>query len=591
MQTSEKSKVREALEAFRGAFVAAGVFSVFINLLMLTVPLYLINVFSHVFGSRSVETLTLLTIVAGGALLLQSSLEMIRGRLLVRVSTELEKKLGHQTLAATVLASAGTSSHNAQPMRDVSELRSVLSGGDIFRLIDIPIIPVFVGVIYLFHPVLAMIALAGTIVLFGLALINEWVTRRPMGQFNELSMKSIGRAEDFIRNADVIRAMGMLPAISSVWHGENVQKFDALIKGSDWSNRLSIVSRFIRMLLQMSMLGMGTYLYIRQEIQPGTIIASSILMARALAPVESAIGTWKNVVSARGAYERLTKLLELNEEHTSQTALPVPEGRLSVENVILTAPGGGNRILLKQVSFGLEPGELLGVIGASGAGKTTLGRALVGVMRPSAGAIRLDGANLVNWNPNELGQYLGYLPQDVQLFSGTVAENIARLDPHANPRDIVDAARRVGVHELILRLPDGYDTRIGEGGMALSAGQKQHIGLARAYYGNPALVVLDEPNANLDANGEMALMTALDQGRSRGITQVVISHRPTILQNADKILLMRDGAVEVFGPAAEVMARFTQKKPDTQQLARAGGDERRSGKVTSLPNYGKWPKK
>ena len=587
MHEISKSKVREALAAFRGAFLSAAVFSVFINLLMLTVPLYLINVFSHVFGSRSLETLTLLTIVAGGALLLQSSLELIRGRLLVRVSAELEKKLGYQTLSATVLASAGTNAHSAQPMRDVSELRSVLSGGDIFRLIDIPIIPVFVGVIYLFHPVLALIALGGSVVLFGMALLNEWVTRRPMGKFNELSMKSIDRAEDFVRNADVIRAMGMLPAISRVWHGENVQKFDSLIKGSDWSNRLSIISRFIRMLLQMSMLGMGTYLYIRQEIQPGTIIASSILMARALAPVESAIGTWKNVVSARGAYERLTKLLDLNEEHTNQTALPAPEGRLALEGVIVTTPDK-SRILLKQVTFQLQPGELLGVIGASGAGKTTLGKALVGVMRPSAGAIRLDGANLVNWNPNELGQYLGYLPQDVQLFSGTVAENIARLDSQANPRDIVDAARRVGAHELILRLPEGYDTKIGEGGVALSAGQKQHIGLARAYYGNPAMVVLDEPNANLDANGELALMTALDHGREHGVTQVVISHRPSILQNADKILLLRDGAVEIFGPAAEVMAQFTQKA-GTQQIGRPA--EGRGSNVTSLPTYGKWPRK
>lgn len=578
MQASDKPKLRQILAAYRGAFVAAAVFSVFINLLLLTIPLYLINVFSHVFGSRSLETLGMLTLVAGGALLLQAALELVRGRLLVRVSTEVEDRLGHEVFGATLLGAAGTNLHSAQPLRDVNELRNILGTGDIFRLVDITVIPLFVAVIYLFHPTLALIALGGALVLFALAVLNEWVTRKPLGQANQLAMSSINRAEDFVRNADVIRAMGMLPSVTKTWQSENEKKFSSLEAGSNWGNRLRVTARLVRMLLQMGLLGVGTYLYLQQEILPGTIIAASILMARALAPVESAIGTWKSVVSARAAYHRLAALLTTAASSNEQTALPVPLGRVNAERVMIAVRDSGS-LLLKQITFELAPGELLGVIGPSGAGKSTLAKALVGVLRPTAGAVRLDGASLIHWDPDALGQHLGYLPQDVQLFAGTIAENIGRMNPSADPEAVVDAAQRVGVHDMILRLPSGYDTRIGEGGVALSSGQTQHIGLARAYFGNPTLVVLDEPNANLDADSEMALHRLLKEAKGGGTTQIVISHRPSVLQAADKMLLLREGAIDMFGPAQEVLARVTQK-PKVEKMA--ASKDKPDGTLTSI---------
>jgi PrtD family type I secretion system ABC transporter len=585
MANSESSRIRQILSAFRGAFAAAALFSVFINLLMLTIPLYLINVFTHVFSSMSLETLGLLTLVAGGALLLQSALELVRGRLLVRVSSRLDARLGREVLAATLASAAGTNRHSAQPLRDVNELRNLLQGGDVFRLIDIPIIPVFVAVLYLFHPTLAAIAGGGALVLFGLALLNEWVSRGPYSKFNEMSMKSINQADDYVRNADVIRAMGMMPAITAAWHAESSAKYEVLHAGADWGNRLRAAAKFIRMMLQISMLGAGTYLFLQHEIMPGTIIAASILMGRALAPVEAAIGTWKNVVSARAAYKRLETLLDLVEARSKpKTGLPVPQGRLAVERVTVAVPDT-NRLLLKQVGFELPPGELLGIVGPSGAGKSTLGRVLVGVISPNTGAVRLDGASLQDWDADVLGRYLGYLPQDVQLFTGSVADNIARMDAAATPEAIVEAAQRVGVHEMILRLPNGYDTQIGEGGLALSAGQKQQIGIARAYFGTPALVVLDEPNANLDGESELALRAALEENKARGVTQVVISHRPGLLQAADKILLVRDGVMESFGSTAEILGRVLPSK-EVAKIPRAAGAEAAAG--PKLPRFQRW---
>lgn len=576
MQSKQQSPLKRILGAFRGAFVAASIFSVFISLLTLTIPLYLINVFTHVFSSMSIETLALLTLVATGALLLQSALEMVRGRLLVRVSAKFDQRLGRETLAATLMASAGTSNHSAQPLRDVVELRNLLQAGTVFQLVDFLLIPIFLGIIYLFHPTLAVICAGGAALLFGLAVANEWVTRGPLGKFNELSMKSLNSADDYVRNADVIRAMGMLPAISQTWQERNSNKYKMMQQGSDWGNRFKSGARFVRMALQMAVLGTGTYLFLQNEILPGAIIAASLLMARALAPVESAIGTWKNVVSGRAAYKRLDDLLRAAAgKAEAGTNLPVPVGHLKVERATLATPTG--QMLLKQVSFDLPAGQMLGLVGPSGAGKTTLGRLIVGIHKPSAGAVRLDGASLEDWHPDALGRHLGYLPQDVQLFSGTVALNIARMDTAASSAAIVKAAQRVGVHEMILRLPNGYDTPIGEGGVALSAGQKQLIGLARAYYGNPTLVVLDEPNSNLDAEAETGLRAALEENKRMGVTQIVISHRPNLLQPADSILLLRGGVAEAFGPGSELLGRATPGKENRPGLPDSGAH--------NLPNF------
>ena len=540
MQPSHPTPLKRILSAYRGAFTAATVFSVFISLLTLTIPLYLINVFTHVFSSLSVETLVFLTLVATGALLLQSALELVRGRLLVRVSAQFDARLGREALNATLLSAAGTSHHSAQPLRDVTELRNLLQSGTVFQLVDFLLIPLFLWIIYLFHPTLAAICTVGALVLFMLAVANEWVTRGPLGKFNDLSMKSQSTADDYVRNADVIQAMGMMPAIGHAWQGKNTEKYLAMQKSADWGNRFKSVARFIRMGLQMGVLGTGTYLFIHGEILPGTIIAASLLMARALAPVESAIGTWKNVVSGRGAYKRLNELLRFTEAVSREgTDLPMPVGHLQLEKATLATPKG--QMLLKQISFDLPAGQMLGLVGPSGAGKSTLGRMIVGIHKPSMGSVRLDGASLQDWHPDALGCHVGYLPQDVQLFSGTVALNIARMDDNASSGPIVQAAKRVGVHDMILRLPNGYDTEIGEGGIALSAGQKQLIGLARAYYGNPVLVVLDEPNSNLDGEAETRLRSSLEENKRLGVTQIVISHCPNLLQPADKILLLRGG--------------------------------------------------
>lgn len=559
------SPLKDILSAFRGAFGAAAIFSVFISLLALTIPLYLINVFTHVFSSLSVETLLLLTLVATGALLLQSALELVRGRLLVKVSAQFDARLGKETLKAALTSSAGTNNHSAQPLRDVNELRGLLQSGTIFQLVDIPLIPLFVGIIYLFHPTLAAISGAGALVLFGIAVANEWVTRRPLGKFNDISMKSQSAADDYVRNADVIRAMGMMPAISQDWQSKNSEKYKLMQQGADWGSRFKTAARFVRMGLQMAVLGTGTYLFLQNEILPGTIIAASFLMARALAPVESAIGTWKNVVSGQAAYKRLNDLLRRTAlKYQSATDLPVPVGHLAVERITLATESG--LTLLKQVSFDLPAGQMLGLVGPSGAGKSTLGRVIVGIHTPTVGTVRLDGANLEDWHPDSLGRHLGYLPQDVQLFSGTVALNIARMDSSVSSDSIVNAAKRVGVHEMIQRLPKGYDTPIGEGGVSLSAGQKQQIGLARAYFGNPTLVVLDEPNSNLDGEAETRLRSALEENKRLGVTQIVISHRPNLLQAADSILLLRGGVAEAFGPRSELLGRGAPNKDNKPAL-------------------------
>ncbi|MDX1810787.1 MAG: type I secretion system permease/ATPase [Gammaproteobacteria bacterium] len=555
MHNKNKSIISQALNAFRGAFFAAGIFSLFINILVLTIPLYLLNVYTHVFASMSVETLIMLTIVAVGALVVQGLLEIIRSRVLVRVSAGIDSRLGEAVLSSTISKAAGSAQHSTQPMRDVNELRGFLGGPDVFRLIDIPLIPVFVGVLYFFDPLLSMIALAGAIVLFALAIINQLVTQKPLNAMNDQSMQSFNRVDDYVRNADVIKAMGMGAAITSRWQAENFNKLQWLRKAADRAGTISSTAHFVRMLLQVAIIGAGTYLYLQHEILAGTIIAASILMGRALAPVESAISTWKNVVSARSAYKRLVMLLEESKQDEVNMELPAPEGRISLDRIIVADQRKEN-IFLKNVGFEILPGEMLGIVGPSGAGKSTLGKVLVGITSPSTGEIRLDGAELDHWDSTSLGKYIGYLPQDVQLFGGTVAENIARMNKDANVSDIIAAAKLVGAHDLILRLPKGYETQVGEAGLALSSGQRQHIGLARAYYGCPKLVVLDEPNANLDSESEFALLKGLSNARQQKITQVVITHRPSVLQSSDKMLMLKDGTMELFGPSDKVRERL-----------------------------------
>jgi PrtD family type I secretion system ABC transporter len=505
--------LKRTLAACRGGFLAVGLFSLAINLLLLTIPLYMLQLFDRVLTSRSEDTLFALSIAAGGAILTLAALEAVRSFVMVR-----------------------------------------LTGPAIFPFLDAPWTPVFIAVIFLFHPLLGWLSIIGAAVLFAMALINELSTRNLLMQSGGASIKSLRVAESAVRNADVIEAMGMMPNIVQRWRQENSAMLELQAKASQRSGAITAASRFLRLFLQVAMLGVGAWLAINDEVSPGAMIAGSILLGRALAPVEQAIGSWKSAVSARGAYNRIKRQLDSLTPRAEAMALPAPAGQLSVEGMSYLYPGATEPVL-RNLDFRLEPGESVGLIGPTAVGKTTLARLAVGNLRPSAGHIRLDTADVAQWDPVDLGQYIGYLPQDVELFAGTVRENIARMG-EGDPEQVVAAATPAGVHEIILGLPAGYETEIGEDGAVLSGGQRQRIGLARAVFGNPKFIVLDEPNANLDHEGEVALLETVARLKAQGATMVIIAHRPSVLRNVDKILVLRNGGIQLFGARDEVLAKL-----------------------------------
>ena len=558
MARTATHEVRSALGKSRGAFFMTGVFSFFINLLMLTAPLYMLQIYDRVLASRSEPTLIVLTVLAGGLLLVMGGLDLIRSRVLVRVGVKMDGLLNARVFSA-VFAQAlrGARGQKAQALRDLDSLRQFLTGPGPFAFFDAPWAPLYLAVVFIFHPILGFIALAGAVVLFTMALVNELVTRRPLQLANAQAISANGFAEASLRNAEVLEALGMLPAIRQRWSAQHNQGLALQATASDRAATLTSWSKAVRISLQVAILGAGAALAIQQIITPGVMIAASILMGRALAPVEQAIGQWRHFVGARQAYQRLDQLLQAVPEEAERLTLPKPEGRLAVEQLV-AAPPGQRKPVLKGLSFALEPGEALGVIGPSASGKSTLARNLVGVWGPQSGAVRLDGAEVQGWDAEELGPHLGYLPQDVELFAGNVAENISRFSPEATPEAVVAAARGAGVHEMILQLDQGYDSEIGEQGSVLSGGQRQRVGLARALYGEPALVVLDEPNANLDAAGDEALTRAILALKARGATVVVMAHRPSAIAAVDKLLMLRDGRAEAFGPKEEVLAQVTK---------------------------------
>ena len=558
------------LARYRGSFLMLWVFSIFFNLLVLTLPLYMLGVFTNVLTSRSQDTLVLLTLAATIALVIQGAIDFVRSRLLIRVGVNLDADLTPQVLEAIVRHAAGSAQRNAQRLRDAVELRSFLTGSSIFTLFDAPFVPLYVLVIYLLHPTLGTIALLGSVTLVVIAVANELTTRAPIEGALKSNRHAQGRVEEFVRNADAIEAMGMMPAVLNQWHTSNEASLVALTRGSDSASITRALAKFVRLMLQIGLYAAGAYLYLNNEVMVGAIIAASILMGRALAPLEVAITTWKSMVGAWDAYTRIKEVLEPKRLHLyrDRMSLPVPSGRLQLDRVIVSVPGS-DRLTLKGVSFALEPGEFLGVVGPSGAGKSTLAKTIVGLIEPKMGSARLDGVALSSWHPDELGNHVGYLPQDVQLFSGTVRENIARLSRGNDPQAVLQAAEMVGLHEAILQLPNGYDSDIGEGGSLLSAGQRQHLGLARALYGNPRLLVLDEPNSNLDSVSEDALLKTMDEAKKKGITLVVITHRPSILRAADKLLMLNNGTVEAFGPRAKIMQQLTPRAPVRKEVEMA----------------------
>lgn len=553
--------LRGALTESRGSFVATGVFSLIINLLMLTAPLYMLQIYDRVLASRSESTLIALTVLAGGMLLIMGMLDLVRSRVLVRIGTRLGLSLNPSVFSATFERSLrGEQGGRSQPLRDLDNLRQFLTGPGPFALFDAPWVPFYLGLVFLFHPVLGFIALGGALLLFVLAVLNELLTRRLLNEANTAVTSAYGFAETTLRNAEALEAMGMLSGIFSRWNARHRRGLALQGQASDRAGTLTASSKAVRMFLQVAILGAGASLAIQQIITPGVMIAASIIMGRALAPVEQAIGQWRHFIAARSSYRRLKELLNDAPSNPPRTALPPPKGRLAIENVIVVPPGA-QRPVLKGISFQLEPGDALGVIGPSAAGKTSLARLLVGVWQPYAGSVRLDGAELDRWQREDLGPHIGYLPQDVELFTGTIAENISRFAEEVDPEKVVRAAQRAGVHEMILKLPQAYDTQINEDGSILSGGLQQRVGLARAIYGEPALVVLDEPNSNLDSAGDQSLTEAILDLRKRLATVVVMAHRPSAIAAVDKLLMLRDGKIEAFGPKQEVLAKVTRGTP------------------------------
>ncbi|MFF7707590.1 type I secretion system permease/ATPase [Pseudomonas sp. NPDC007930] len=541
-----------ALRQCRAGFANVAVFSAVINLLMLTPAVYMLQVYDRVLPSSNATTLAMLTLMVVGMFTFIGVLEWVRSALVIRLGVRLDAQLGQRVFDATF-------EHNlreprqasAQALADLASLRQFATGGALFAFCDAPWFPVYLLVIFLFNPWLGLLALAGACVLGALAYLNQRLQRQAMAEASRLAIAAQQQAQGSLRQADAIEAMGMLGAMREHWARLQRGALGWQNHASETSARFTAAAKYVRLALQSLVLGLGAWLALDQQITAGMMIAGSILMGRVLSPIDQLIGVWRQWAQARLAYERLSQLLRAQPPRQPGMPLPVPEGRLRVEQLVACAPGS-QAPCLHQLAFSLEPGEVLGVVGPSGSGKSTLARAMVGIAPPLAGHVRLDGASLQHWDRAALGPHIGYLPQDVQLFAGSVAANIARF-AQADPAQVVAAARLAGVHELILQLPAGYDTELGEGGAGLSGGQKQRVGLARALYGGPALIVLDEPNANLDDAGEKALLAAIESLRQQGRTVVLVTHKPALLAVAGKLLVLAAGRQQAFGPTAEIL--------------------------------------
>jgi len=534
------------------------VFSLATNLLYLAGPIYMLQLYDRVVSSGSVMTLVMLTAALALAFIALAGLDVVRARILTRASVRLDTMLASRVVAASVdLRSASASS--SQPLRDFDTVRQFITGSGIHAMFDLPWAPIYIAVIFLLHPWLGLFALGSAITLIVMALVTEWLVRGPISESNAAASRNYAFTEMSLRNAEVVRAMGMLGGLLERWGKDRRTVLERQVTASDRAATMQSIIKFLRLSMQSLILGLGAYLVIERLATVGAMFAASVLLGRALQPVEQTVSQWRGLVSASGAWRRVRDVLLASPTPDRTTALPRPQGRVAVEG-LLYIPQGSPKAILRNITFNLEPGQSLGVIGPSGAGKSTLARQMVGVLRPSAGFVRLDSADITSWIAE---RYIGYLPQDIELFADTVAANIGRFAVGSDDQ-IIEAARLAGVHDMILRLPNGYETDVSGNGMVLSGGLRQRIALARAVFGNPSLVLLDEPSSNLDSEGDQALTECITQLKRRGTTVVVVSHRAASLSAVDKILILRDGAVEVFSERAEFLRRLNRHPAATE---------------------------
>lgn len=550
---------QSAFGTVRRNLAAVMLFTVFVNVLVLAIPIYMFQMSDRVLTSRSLDTLAMLTVFVVGAILAQIVLDATRRFVLMRTAVEAEVQLGASVLSAAARASLNGSGREYQTLADLQQIRAFLTSGTLLAFLDAPLAPLFIVVVYMIHPHLGLIVVGSSLILVVLALLNQRLTAQPFGEANTYLSRANAHLESMSRNAQIINALAMIPEAVSIWGKDTAKSLKAQVRAQDMNIVFAGLSKGVRLLTQVGLLGWGAYLSLAGDLTGGMVIAASIISGRALGPIEGAIEGWNSVIQTRAALGRVRTLLQNSPLNFARLQLPSPQGRLDVERVLFVPPPN-KKVILNGITFSLKPGESLAIIGNSGAGKTTLGKMLVGSILPTSGNVRLDLMDLRNWDQRQFGESVGYLPQDVQLFPGTIKANIGRMREDASDRAVFDAATLADVHELIATLPQGYETVVSGDGAPLSGGQKQRVALARAFFGNPRLVVLDEPNSNLDSQGEAALAKSLEHARRNGITVVTITQRTALLKCVDKIMVLNAGSVALFGTRDKVMTSLAQRR-------------------------------
>lgn len=560
---AHSNPLKEALNKSRATFWSVGLFSCAVNILMLTGPLFMLQTYDRVLASRSVPTLVALFGLVAALYLFLGLFDFIRTKALSRAGYRLDVELAALAKKVWVFSSLISGGARARPINDLATLRQFLCSNGLPALFDLPWVPIYLAIVYLLHVWLGLLATAGAIIVITATFINEWITKKPIGEASAWELQDAQFAESSSRNAEAVIAMGMMGKVTSHWQALRHKALGKSQLAGGRSEFITAFTKVVRMLVQSGMLALGAYLAIYQEITPGTMIAASILGGRALAPVDLAVGNWKNFIRARQAYARLSAMLAGNADGHAPVQLPKPTGKITVSNLLKLTPSdkalpSNHSPILQGIHFKLEPGDGLGVIGPSASGKSTLARLLVGLWMPDKGTVRLDDATFDQWDRDEVGKYIGYLPQSVELLSGTIRQNIARFDTEVSDEDVIAAARLAGVHKLILNLPDGYSTDLAKGMQVLSGGQVQRIALARAVLRMPALVVLDEPNSNLDAEGDAALCQAIEHLRKNGSCVIVMAHRPSAIAAVNKVLMLQNGRQIEFGDRDEILRKVTR---------------------------------